>query len=179
MGRELRRKQERQNKKIVKQEELDTTIHGITILKVVFAVILILLVLYYILAVFVTKEIDVTGKKNDDAANTNTAEGVTNKILASATFRQSEESYFVYYYDFSDEDESIKSALESRSDLKVYRVDTSSSLNSKYVTDGDTNLNVSTIDDLRVKNPTLLEITNDQVVHAYEGANRILEILNQ
>lgn len=176
MGRELRRKEEKKNKKNNKQLELNTDIKLITVLKVVFATILVLLVLYYILAVFVTKEIDVSGN-NNSTSNEDVNSSISNKILASAIFNQTKESYYVYFYDFNDEDSSIASAI-SNSDISIYRVDTSSSLNKKYVTDDAGNREVNSIDNLLVKNPTIIKIENDQVTAYYEGSMEILAFLN-
>lgn len=180
MGRELRRKEEKKNKNKVanKQEELDTSIKGTTIVKVVVFVLLLLLILWYILAVFVTKEIDISGNKenNNDVADTSS---VSNRILASQTFEQSEEVYYVYYYDFNDEDENISSTINSKNDMKIYKVDTSSSLNQNYVTEEKGNNSVTGINDLKVKNQTLLEITNDKVTGYYEGSINIINFLNK
>lgn len=176
MGRELRRKEEKKNKKINKQLDLNTDIKLITVLKVVFATILVLLVLYYILAVFVTKEIDVSGN-NNSTSNEDVNSSISNKILASAIFNQTKESYYVYFYDFNDEDSSIASAI-SNSDISIYRVDTSSSLNKKYVTDDTGNREVNSIDNLLVKNPTIIKVENDQVIAYYEGSMEILAFLN-
>lgn len=180
MGRELRRKEERKNKNKVihKEAELDTSIKGSTVIKVVIFIALLLLILWYILAVFVTKEVDIS-KNNDTASDTTDTSSVSNRILASATFNQLEDVYYVYYYDFTDEDQSVASAISSKSALKIYRVDTSSSLNQKYVTEETGNATVTSIDNLKVKNPTLLQITNDQVTGYYEGSSNIIAFLNQ
>lgn len=179
MGRELRRKEERKNKNIKKKEELDTSVKGSTILKILGVVLLILLVLYYVVAVFVTKEIDVSGNKGADTNDSTSASSVSNKILASAIFNQKEETYYVYFYDFEDEDSGISSAISSRSDIKIYKVDTSSSLNSKYVTEESGNASATTLEELKVKNPTLLEITNDQITGYYEGSSLIIDFLSR
>lgn len=184
MGREMRRKNAREMKKKNSHynsslNEMESEIHLGTVLKIVLAVALILFVLYYALAVFVTKEIDVSSGNDSNTAETDTtSNSVSNKILAAATFNQKEEVYYVYYYDFSDEDESISSSISNRSDLKIYRVDTSSSLNSKYVTEDSGNASVSGIGDLKVKNPTLIQVTADQVTGYYEGSSSILGFLN-
>ena len=180
MGRELRRKEERKNKnKVAKtKEELDTSIHGSTIAKIVVFTILILLVLYYIVAVFITKEINVSWTKNETSTDTSTTSQVSDRILAKNTFNQKEETYYVYFYDFNDEDQSISSAISSRSDLKIYRVDTSSALNQNYVTEESGNRNVTSVSDLKVKNPTIIAITNDGVTAYYEGSSEILSLLN-
>ncbi len=181
VGRELRRKEEKKNKSnnIKKKEELDTSIKGITVLKVVGAIILILLVLYYVLAVFVTKELDVSGG-NEGTNDTGTqTSSVANRILASQIFEQSEEEYYVYFYDFTDEDKSIASAISGKSDMKIYRVDTNSGLNQNYVTEESGNASVTGLENLKVKNPTFIKISGDQVVDYYEGSNVIVNYLNQ
>ncbi len=181
MGRELRRREERKNKSknVHSQEKLDTSIKGVTVIKVVVVVALILFALYYVVAIFITKEIDISGNKDSEASSSTTdTSSVSNRILASATFSQLEEVYYVYFYDFTDEDEGIASAIGGRSDLKIYRVDTSSSLNANYVTEDASNHEVTDIQNLKVKNPTLLEITNDQVTGYYEGNTNIINYLN-
>ena len=181
MGRELRRKENKKNKHKVeqKQKELDTSVKGSTIIKVVAVVVLILMMLYYIVAVFITKEIDVSSNKNSQAADTTDTNGVSNRILASSTFEQQEEVYYVYFYDFTDEDKTTTNVINSRSDLTIYRVDTSSSLNQNYITEEVGNRNVTGITDLKVKAPTLLEITSDRVTGYYEGNNSIIDFLSR
>lgn len=177
MGRELKRKEAKKNKKNIKKEvELDTSIKGSTALKIIIFSILILLVLYYIIAVFVTKEIDISGSNNTDQTET-TENSVSNKILAKNIFNQKEETYYVYFYDFNEEDNSISSAINSKSDIKIYRVDTSSALNQNYITDDAGNRNVTSLTDLKVKNPTIIEITNDTITAYYEGSSEILSFL--
>ena len=88
MGRELKRKEAKKNKNINnKVQELDTKISWLTLLKITFFIILLLASVYYVLAVFVTKEIDISNKKEEteEVSNTNT---VTDKILASNIFSQ-------------------------------------------------------------------------------------------
>ena len=67
MGRELRRKEEKRNKNkknIQNQEDVGLEISGLTVLKVVGAVILIILVVYFVLAIFVTKEISTSSNES-------------------------------------------------------------------------------------------------------------------
>ena len=180
MGRELRRKEERKNKnKVVnKEKELDTSVKMSSIIKVIAAIVFILLVLWYVLAIFVTKEVEISSGNDENNTATETS-GVSNRILASSTFNQAEEVYHVYYYDFANEDKAVASAISSQSDIKIYRVDTSSSLNEKYVTEEAGNARVTGIDNLKVKNPTLLQITNDSVTGYYEGSSNIIAFLNK
>ena len=181
MGREQKRREERRNKNIRKiedEEVLDTSIKGITILKVVSSIVLILFVVYYIVAVFITKEIDISDKNKDSNSSENSTSSVSDKILGANIFSQKEESYYVYCYDFGDEDSGVAQAISGVSDMTVYRVDTSNGMNSKYV-DETGNPNSSSLDDLKVSNPTLLVISGDKITGYYEGRNNIMNFLSQ
>ena len=180
MGREQRRREEKKNrnkKDIEENELLDTTIHGVTVLKVCFATILILFVLYYVLAVFITKEIDISEKSDKADTSDTSSANVSDKIIAANIFRQSEETYYVYCYDFNEEDEGVAQAIGSAKE-KVYRVNTSEGLNSKYVTEAPGNANASGLDNLKVSNPTLLVISADKIVGYYEGRSNIITFLS-
>ena len=183
MGREQRRKEEKRNKnrkKIEENEEaLDTSIKGTTILKVVSAIILIIITVYYIMAVFITKEIDVSGKNSDsETSNTSTNSSITNKIVAQNIFNQKEEVYYVYCYDFNNEDEGVAQAINEASNKTIYRLNTKDGFNSKYVTSDTGNKNATSLDDLKVSDPTLLEITGDKITGYYEGRNSIMTFLS-
>lgn len=180
MGREQKRREQFKNKnKKVKEEELDTSIKGITLVKLVGFVIILLFVIYYVLAVFVTKEIDISnsGEKSTITESTNSGSSVSNKILASNIFNQKEEEYYVYFYDFNDEDDVVSSIISGMTEKTIYRVDTSSSLNSKYVTEEKGNKSAKNLDDLKVINPTVIKIEADKIVKYYEGNNEIYKKL--
>ena len=184
MGRELRRKEEKKNKKGKERQEISTepNYSGLTLLKIIGALAIILFVLYYFIAVFITKEVDISGKKSDttsEESKNSSSSNVSNAILAQRTFEQSEEEYYVYYCDFSDEDKTISSILNNKSNITLYRVDTSSALNQNYVTEENGNRNVTGINDLKVKNPTLIKVTGDKVTFYAEGVNEIVNYLNQ
>ena len=183
MGRELRRKEEKKNKKAkeIKNTPSETNYSGLTLLKIVGAIAIILFVLYYFIAVFITKEVDVSENKNSTTSEESTSSSsssVSNAILAQRTFEQAEEEYYVYYYNFSDEDKTISSILSNKSDITLYRVDTSSALNKNYVTEENGNKNVTGINDLKVKNPTLIKVTGDKVTSYIEGVNEIINYLS-
>ena len=175
MGREMRRREEKKNKS-TKNEELEFHISWISIVKVFSSIVLILLVLYFIVAVFVTKELDIS--KKEDASESEEV-NVSHKIMAANIFRQKEETYYVYCYDFNDEDSGVGDAVNAVSDVPVYRVDTSSGYNSKYVTDESGNVNARGLDELKVSNPTLLVISGDTISGYYEGRVKIIEFLTK
>ena len=178
MGRELKRKEAKKNKKQNNDEiELSTDISMITFLKLVFFMIISLLVIYYVLAVFVTKEIDISSKKDnetEESVNSNTT--ISDKILAANIFNQKEDTYYVYFYDFnSNSEDDLTNIISKATSKKIYKVDTGSALNSKYVTKENGNRNASNLDDLKVISNTLIEIENDRFIKYYEGKNEIMK----
>ena len=182
MGRELRRKEEKRNKNkknIQNQEDVGLEISGLTVLKVVGAVTLIILVVYFVLAIFVTKEISTSSNENTSEATSSETESVSDKVVAANIFNQSEDTYYVYCYDFNDEDDGLKQAFGSVNNTKVYRLDTSNSFNSKYVTDGAGNRNATNLESLKISNPTLLVISGDSIRGYYEGRVEIIKFLGE
>lgn len=186
MGREQKRKELKKNKannSYHGNANTNTDMNNLTtVLKVIFTVMVVLIVIYYAVAILVTKEIDFSEKNTSSSDNTTTStdsSSVSNKILASNTFSQTDQVYYVYFYDFDNEDEDVGNAIDLISDDKVYRVDTKSGLNSKYVTSDSGNKDVSDINSLKVINPTIIKIDNDKVVEYHEGASDILSYLNK
>ncbi len=181
MGREQKRKEQKKYKNRKNENELtqENMVNVSTIIKVILGTVIVILVFYYGLAIFVTKEVDLSSSKKDNDTTENDNSSVSNLILAKNTFDQTDEIYYVYYYDFNDEDEVISNSINTLTDYTIYRVDTSSGLNSNYVDDNNSNKNVTSVDNLKVKNPTLIKIDNDKVVSYYEGVNEISNFLNK
>lgn len=166
MGRELRRKQAKKEGKSLEREEL---IEKNPIKKYVIitsSLIIVLTLLYFVTALFITKELDWFNKKDNDTSESNS---ISNTILASATFKQSETEYYVYFYDFNEEKNSITDIVNNKlSGEKVYKVNTASAMNANYV--GETgNKNAKTLEELKVVAPTLIKISEDKIVKYYEG----------
>ncbi len=179
MGRELKRKQAKQQGKSIKQinQEQKLSEEEVSVKKLLIItgiIIAIAVILYWIIGTFVTKEIGNVHQTN----TTNNVATATNSILASATFRQSEEEYYVYFYDFQNKNSDIESIISSKlSESKVYRVDTSNSLNDNYVSD-TSNPNAKNLDDMKVKNPTIIKVVSNEINAYYEGEDEISN-LNQ
>ena len=176
MGRELRRKQAKKEGKSLKNENITEDYSLTKFVKVSVIVILSAVFLYLVSAIFITKEINLFGKNN--TTNT-TNQTVSNAILAKSIFNQSEESYYVYFYDFNESNNNINTIVSSKlSESKVYRVDTSSSFNSKYVSD-TSNRSATTLDDLKVVKNTLIKIEGDAITMYLEGEEEISNNLNK
>lgn len=176
MGRELRRKQAKKEGKSLKNENITEDYSLTKFVKVSVIVILSAVFLYLVSAIFITKEINLFGKNN--TTNT-TNQTVSNAILAKSIFNQSEESYYVYFYDFNESNNNINTIVSSKlSESKVYRVDTSSSFNSKYVSD-TSNRSATTLDDLKVVKNTLIKIEGDTITMYLEGEEEITNNLSK
>ena len=177
MGREQKRKQQKKIARKINEEEVSLFTFS-SFIKTTVALLLVIFFSYFILAFFVTKEYNFGTNNKDKNENADSSNSVSNQIVASNIFNQSENSYYVYFYNFNDEDERVSSSISNISDV-VYRVNTASGFNSKYVTDGSGNINAKTLDDLKVKAPTLIKIDNDTISSYYEGVNGIINALNK
>lgn len=164
MGRELRRKQAKREGKSLKNEEIKEEYN---VKKIVITCVIVLVsigLVYLISALFITKELDWFSKE-EVKENTSSVE---NSILASAIFKQKEDEYYVYFYDFNKDNNMYKNIVSSKlSSKKVYNVDTSSGLNSNYVSDVS-NKKATGLDDLKVINDTVIKIVGDAIVEYYE-----------
>ena len=169
MGRELRRKQAKKEGKSLQQETLQPK-NEIKSLIIITIVLLIVIGLIYLLsALFVTKELDWFNNGNDEEIT----ETVKNTILATEIFKQKEEEYYVYFYDYTDEEERITTTVnEKLSSSTVYKVNTNSALNANYVSE-TSNKKAQKLADLKVKAPTVIKISNEKITMYYEG-NEIL-----
>ena len=165
MGRELRRKQAKREGKSLQQEIINEKNQLKQLLVITIVLIVIIGLIYLISAIFITKELDWFDK--NDGTTTQTL--ATNTILAAEIFKQQEEEYYVYFYDYNDEDTDITTHITSKlSASKVYKVDTSNGLNNKYVSE-ESNKNAKNIDELKVKAPTLIKVTGETISVYYEG----------
>lgn len=181
MGREQRRKQDKNYKHKVKENDEEKLFTKGTLIKIIIGCSLILFIFYFVLAIFVTKEVKVFDKSNNstNTSENNSDSNVSNKILASKIFEQAEESYYVYFYDFNSEDEKLASAIGNISDT-VYRVNTNDGFNKNYVSTSDKgNSNAKSLNDLKVINPTLIKVNNDTISEYYETVSGILNHLNK
>lgn len=163
MGRELRRKQAKKEGKSL-QPEITNEGNQIKSLIIITCVLVFIICAIYVLsALFITKELDWFDKKEEETQTL-----VSNTILASEIFKQKEENYYIYFYDYTDEDTEITNTINSKlSSSKVYKVDTSSALNKKYISE-ESNKSAKKLEDLKVKSPTVIKISGDEISEYYE-----------
>lgn len=172
MGRELRRKQAKKEGKSLQPEikEEEKLIKKLIIITAI--LVFIICTIYVLSALFITKELDWLDKKDENTTETL----VENTILASEIFKQKEEEYYVYFYDYTEKENQITSTVNSKlSTKKVYKVDTSSALNNKYVSK-ESNKSAKKLEELKVKGPTVIKINGEQILEYYED-NEIINNL--
>lgn len=175
MGRELRRKQaKKEGKSLEVVNNEDSNVIKKYIVNIV-CIVAIIATIYIISGLFVTKELNWFGnnKKDDE-----TKSSVSNTILASDIFRQSDETYYVYFYNFDEleKESKITNLVNTIYDTKVYKVNTNSALNANYVGESS-NKEAISLEELKVVAPTLIKIQDSKIAEYYEG-NEIADKLN-
>lgn len=172
MGRELRRKEAKrrgENVREVQKKRAEKTITPKTLMVIMILLLVFFIVLYIITGLFVTKELKWFGKDNEE-----TITEIENKILAVDTLKQSEDEYFVYYYDPKEEDTEIANSLYGTIE-KIYRVNLNDAFNSNYI--GQPSGVVDNIENLKVSNPTLIKVSFGKIVEFYSNTDDIINAL--
>ena len=173
MGRELRRKQakrEGKNVREVQKKRAEKPISPKTFVVIMATLLVFFVVLFILLGLFVTGEL----KWFDKNDNGETVIQIENKILAVDTLKQSEEEYYVYYYDAKEENSDVANTLYGRME-KIYRVDLNDGFNTNYV--GEPSGVVDDIESLKVSNPTLIKVSFGRMVAFYSGTEEITSAL--
>lgn len=169
MGRELKRKQAKREGKNVKEIQIKkqevNTMKPKTLFIILGVLVLFCIILYFLTSVFITKDFNKNNSNEDEEVTS-----ISNKILAVDSLKQTEEVYYVYYYDTTDEDSDVSSVVSSLTD-KVYRVDLHDDFNSNYV--GTASGIVDSIDNLKVESPTVIKVESERIVAFYNGSDEI------
>ena len=168
------KKNEKENSK---NEEKDgfykfvTTITGI---------LLILIGCYLVIGIFITKQISFN-KDKDAKEEKNEAVIDNSTITAGQIFDKKDSSYYVVIYDVDSKFTNIGTFISMYSSnsnaLPIYTVDSANKLNSNFITEGESNKNPTSYDDLKIKAPTLIKIQNGSVSDYIEGEENIKAIL--
>lgn len=152
----------------------DTEINSV--IKIIVGIILAFAIVYFAFAI-ITGEIKI-GKKENTKVMIQYEE-----ILAEQTFKQKDEDYFVLYYDFNGDDISIINGVISKlsGTLKTYKVDLNSKFNTQYIENSNAQIktNPTKITELKVKNPTLIRISNKKIIKFIIGEDKIVEYSNK
>lgn len=172
MGRELNRKQakkEGKNIKEIQNKNKDKPLEVKTFIVIIVSMLLCFILIYILTGIFVTKEIKWFDKKENNPENINT---ITNRILAQDSLRQSESTYYVYYYESKNEHYLSSSAVNKIKE-KVYRVDLSDDFNSNFKSTSSSGI-VSNISDLKVVSPSVIKVVDGMMTELYSGSEEIV-----
>lgn len=164
MGRELRRKQAKKEGKSLTENKIENTNQIKKFITIISILIITFLIIYILSAIFITKEL----KPFDNKKTNDVSSNIDNSILASSIFKQTEDQYYVYFYNFNEKDQTITDLINNKLlENKVYKVDTSSSMNANYVSDIG-NKEAKNLEQLKVTANTLVKIVDDEIVEYYE-----------
>lgn len=169
------KKNQKENSKNVEKDgfyKFVTTMTGI---------LLILIACYLVIGIFITKEISFNKEGDKKDENTNEAVIDNSTITAGQIFDKKDSSYYVVIYDVDSKLTNIGTFISMYSSndnaLPIYTVDSANKLNSNFITDGESNTNPSSYNDLKIKAPTLIKIENGSVSGYIEGEENIKAIL--
>lgn len=147
----------------------------------ILGILILLFVIIYIGTAIVTGDIKL--KKEEEAKEEVSIQN--EEILAGSTFKMKEKDYIVFYYDYTSVSAGIYDALysdynESEKNVpKMYKVDLSKGFNKAYVSSEEKlNTKPSNVDELQVKNPTLIRIKNNKVVKFITSRDDIKKYIN-
>lgn len=174
MGRELRRKEAKRNGKNVREVQKLSKEKPMTMKQFITIIVVLLVffvILYILTGIFITKDIRWFDKKDNTTDDVST---ISNKILGVDSLRQSEEEYYVYYYDTTNENSEVTNTVNMLGKM-VYKVDLHDAFNANIV--GDPSGVVSDISELKVADPTVIKVVNGIITEYYTGVEQITTTL--
>lgn len=152
-------------------------------------VVIIIVLVYFITAIFMTGEIGGNTKKNvkdtlneqkEDQSDSLSSQSYDNMIIASRTFKMSDEKYMVVFFSKKSASDSIKSVLSSydskEHEVKLYKVNVDEVINSYVKSDLDNN-NPTSSEDLKIKENALITIESGKASSYLTGETDIINAL--
>lgn len=136
-------------------------------------VVLVIAVLFYLLTVYITNKPD----------KVRIAEGSISyeQISAGSTFNMSDKKYLVIFYN-RDNSGDITTAVSNYKSkdkaLPIYYVDYNDAINASVTSKDSSNPNATKASELKVKNPTLIEISNGSISQYIEGEEKVIDYLS-
>lgn len=144
----------------------------------IFGVLLVLVISYLLVGIFFTKTIKFGKDKKDPTEVT-----IDNStILLGNLFDQKESEYMVIVYDINNkEDKTMENWISyyegKNSDVTIYKVDSKNKMNAKYIGEKENENAPTSLEDLKVLDPTIIKIKDGQITEYYEGETSVKEML--
>lgn len=120
-----------------------------------------------------------TFAKKDTVEENTTTTIQYDEIMAGQTFNRKDSEYYVIFADSDKEFYSIyRNYIATYSEKNIYLVDISNPINSKYIS-AESNVNAQSSNELKVKDNTLIKISNGKNILYLEGYKEVInEIKN-
>ena len=145
------------------------------LLKILGIIVLVLAVIYFVVGIFITKDIKLFNQNTDTEIETTIQ---YDEILAGETFNRNSSEYYVIFTDSTGNYYSLyKNIVDSNNNKKIYIVDTSNPLNAMYISE-ETNPNAQKASELKIKDNTMIKISNQQNVLYIENKDEIISHFN-
>jgi hypothetical protein len=162
------------NQVIVQDEKMPNVIRTL-------AIVLLIFLAFYGVTVLITSLSRSKSNDNNDSTDNTPVEIQYDEILAGETFNVNRSEYYVLFFDFnSNASKSINAYVSTfktnHPTDKLYTVDLSKGFNKSYLSDVS-NSSTQTVADLKVKDATLIKISNGANVRYLEGKEAIKEAL--
>ena len=164
-------------KKLKKIESIPSTENEeiMRMVKVLGGIVLVLVAFYFVFAIY-NGEI----KFSDDEKESVPAEIQNVEILAGSTFLRDNNEYYVLMYDFDGDNAVYGSTIynmysQISNGNKMYLVDLGNMLNSSYVPEKIENVNVSSIDTMKVVDISLVKVKAGKAEFVKAGKDAIKE----
>ena len=139
------------------------------------SVILIIVIVYFATAIFMTGEIG--SKLRNTTTNKTTAKSYKNMIMASRILDRQEDSYMVMLVSKEKASNELNDSIEKYSgDTKLYIVNLDDPLN-RYIKSDIDNLSVTDVSELKVKSNALLIINNGAITKTESNSANIISLL--
>ena len=136
-------------------------------------VVLVIAVLFYLLTVYITNKPD----------KVRIAEGSISyeQISAGSTFNMSDKKYLVIFYN-RDNSGDITTAVSNYKSkdkaLPIYYVDYNDAIKASVTSKDSSNPKATKASELKVKNPTFIEISNGSISQYIEGEEKVIDYLS-
>ena len=136
-------------------------------------VVLVIAVLFYLLTIYIINKPD----------KVRVTEGSISyeQISAGSTFSMSDKNYLVIFYN-RDNSGDITTAVSNYKSkdkaLPIYYVDYNDAINASVTSKDSSNPKATKASELKVKNPTLIEISNGSISQYIEGEEKVIDYLS-
>ncbi|MBQ6497812.1 MAG: hypothetical protein IJI58_03760 [Bacilli bacterium] len=176
-NRQTRRKEQKKKKEVV--EEVKVTSDSILNKIIIGLMVICLLGLFYLLTIYITNKH--TDKSDTEETSEKSSVSINyDEILIGKTFSMKDNDYIVVLYDpsVSGVADAISSYKNKEDHKPIYYVNMTNTFNKKYTTTEESNKAPSKASELSINGPTLIRITDGNLIEYLEGEEAITNYLN-